>query len=246
MSERSKSENVSNNWKYATIFLAGILFLGVVIFIANQGNIITGNVVKTKNDAQPSTTLAKISTEGQPMLGSKTAKVTVVELSDSQCPFCRKFWTETYPQVKKEYIDTGKVKWVYRDFPLDSIHPAATPSAIAAECVRKQGGDDAFWKMHGKIFEEQNILDSGNAKGPVTRTVQYSSVELKAWAADIGYNIDACLDSNEFLSEVKKDLSDGQVSGARGTPTFFINNKLLSGAQPYSAFKAAIDAELSQ
>ena len=100
--------------------------------------------------------------------------------------------------------------------------------------------------MHDKIFQEGNILDGGDPiTGPVRGTAQFGAAELKQWAKDIGYNIESCLDSGNFRSEVQKDLSDAISSGGQGTPYFVINGKPLSGAQPYSVFKQVIDAELA-
>lgn len=195
----------------------------------------------------PEATRVNVSVDDDPSIGPEDAPVTIIEFSDFQCPFCRKFWTETLPLIKSEYIDTGKVKFVYRDFPIPSLgHSAAFPSAEAAECVREQGGDEAFWKIHDKIFEEQNIIDSGNPEGPVKGTVQFGVSDIKQWVQEIGYNVDECLDSGKFRSEVQKDLDNGQAVGVTGTPTFFVNGKKIVGALPFSAFKEIIDAELEK
>lgn len=186
-----------------------------------------------------------VSVDDDAILGNKNAKVTIVEFSDYQCPFCRKFWTETFSELKKNYIDTGKVKLVFRDFPL-GFHPAAQPAAEAAECARFIGGDAAYWKMHDKMFSEQNILDSGSPTGAVSKTVQFTADDLKKWAKDLGYDIGSCLDSKKFASEVQKDTAQGASYGVQGTPAFFVNGNLLSGAYPYAAFKQLIDAELAK
>jgi len=176
--------------------------------------------------------------------------MTIIEFSDYQCPFCRKFWTETYPQIKSQYVDSGKVKIVFRDFPLTSIHPMAQSSAEAVECVREKGGDAAYFKYHDKIFSEQNILDSGSSTGAVTKTVVYTNDDLKTWASEIGYDIGSCLDSGKYKSEVQKDLSDGSRAGVQGTPGFIImksdsgKGTLLAGAYPFSAFQQVIESEL--
>ncbi len=181
-----------------------------------------------------------------PVLGNKDAKVTIIEFSDYQCPFCRKFWTDTLPELKKNYIDTGKVKLVLRDFPLVSIHPSAQIASEAAECVREKGRDSAYFKYHDKLFEEQNKLDSGTKSGPVTKTVQFTAADLKKWAKELGYDIGSCLDDGKYSSEVEKDLADGSAAGVQGTPSFFINGKMLGGAYPYSEFKKIVDEELGE
>ncbi len=173
--------------------------------------------------------------DDDPALGSATAKVTVIEFSDYQCPFCRRFWKETLPQIKKDYIDSEKIRFVYRDFPL-SIHPGAEPAAQAAQCAGEEG---EYWEFHDKSFSDEEKKGSG--------TVQFSVVDLKSWAGGIGLNTAAfnqCLDSGKYKAEVEKDLADGTAAGVTGTPTFFINGKALVGAQPYAAFQTAIEEAL--
>jgi len=243
-------------WKVGTFAFA--VLLAVSIFTGGFGffnNDVTGNAVAPTQPNNPTVptqpSIVSASEDDDAVLGDKNAPVTIIEFSDYQCPFCRKFWTETMPLIRSEYIDTGKVKFIYRDFPLTSIHPAATPAAEAAECVRdaaggKGKGDSAYFKMHDKIFQEGNKLDGGDPiKGPVKGTAQFTSEDLKKWAKDIGYDIGSCLDSGKFRNEVQKDTADAQASGGQGTPYFVINGKPLSGAQPFSAFKQVIDAELA-
>ncbi len=249
MNEETLTIKKTELWKYSTFILLAVIIVGVFVFFTGDKNLGTGNVVVNNNQAgnvPAPTARAEVSVDDDAVLGDKDAPVTIIEFSDYQCPFCRKFWTETFNQLKKDYIDTGKVKFVYRDFPLESIHPAAFPSAEVANCVREKGGDSAYYKMHDKIFQEGNKLDGGDANtGPVRSTAQYGSEELKKWAKDIGYDIGSCLDSGKFKSEVQKDLADGSSAGVSGTPGFFVNGKLVSGAQPYSVFKQLIDAELT-
>ena len=226
-------------------------FYGTFRIATALNKLTTGEAVVTQlgaqgNDAaQKPAAVVKVSLDDDAVLGNKNAKVTIVEFSDYQCPFCRKFWTETFGELKKNYVDTGKVKIVFRDFPL-SFHPAAQPAAEAAECVRSIGGDEAYWKMHDKIFSEENILDSGLPTGAVSKTVQFTAVDLKKWAKDLGYDIGSCLDSGKFTSEVQKDTNQGASYGVQGTPAFFVNGNLLSGAYPYASFKQLIDAELAK
>lgn len=167
------------------------------------------------------------------VLGKKDAKVTLIEFTDYQCPFCGRHFTQTFGQIKKEYVDTGKVKYIVRDFPL-SIHPNAPKAAEATECAHAQG---KFWEMHETIFSKQSLWSSAP-----------SATDLfKQYASDLGLDgakFATCLDSGKFTAETQKDFADGSASGVTGTPAFFINGKKLSGAQPFAAFKAAIDAEL--
>jgi len=169
-------------------------------------------------------------------LGDENAPVTIVEFSDFQCPFCRRFYTQTLPQIKSQYIDSGKVKFVYRDYPL-SFHPAAQIAAEAGECAEEQG---KFWEMHDKIFDEQGKQGGG--------TVQFTVTDLKQWAADIGLDtgkFNECVDSGKYTSEVQKDFAAGSAAGVTGTPGFLINGKLVVGAQPFTVFQQIIEAELS-
>ena len=162
--------------------------------------------------------------------GSEDAKVVMVEFSDFQCPFCGRFYSQTLSQIDDNYIKTGKVKFYYADFPLDSIHPQATPAANAARCAGEQ---DKFWEYHNKIFENQEALSDDN---------------YKKWAQDLGLDEDkfsGCFNSKKYDSELRKDLQEGSANGVQGTPGFIINDKVVSGAQPFSAFQQVIEAILS-
>ena len=162
--------------------------------------------------------------------GDKDAPVTIVEFSDFECPFCARFYSKTLSQIDEQYIKTGKVKFVYRDFPL-GFHTNAQKAAEAAECAGEQG---KFWEMHDKLFEK-------GVKGGID--------SFKQFAADIGIDktkINDCLDTGKMASEVQKDMADGQAAGVRGTPGFIINGQLVSGAQPFENFKRVIEAELAK
>lgn len=222
------------------IVIAGALIAGAVLFtrsspqtVANVGNDQQGTV----NTEQVSG-VADVSADDDAVLGDPNAPITIIEFSDFQCPFCRKFYRETIPQIKKDYSTTGKVKFVYRDFPLVQIHPGATPAAEGTECAEEQG---KFWEMHDAIFDEQEKQGSG--------TIQFTADDVKNWAAKIGLDttkFNQCLDSGKYRQEVEKDLADGAAAGVNGTPATFINGRLVSGAQPYSVFKTIIDEELKK
>lgn len=174
-------------------------------------------------------TKVEVNTEGDPSLGSPSAPVTLVEFSDFQCSFCTSFFEGAYQQIKENYINTGKVKLVFRDFPL-GFHPEAESAALAAECAHEQG---KFFAYHDLLFENQNKLGA--------------DFYLKL-AADLNLNeqqFNTCLTTQKYLDEVQKDFSEGQTYGVSGTPAFFINGKLITGALPYSDFAKEIEAALA-
>lgn len=166
-----------------------------------------------------------------PVQGDNNAKVTIVEFSDFECPFCGRFYTDTLPQLKKDYIDTGKVKLYYRHYPLP-FHPKAVPLALAAECANDQ---DAFWKMHDKIFDNNATVAT------------MTDDQIKQWGVDLGLDattFNNCYDNKTHQKNIDDDNAAGVAVGVSGTPTFYINGKQLVGAQPFAAFKAIIDEEL--
>jgi len=180
------------------------------------------------------------SSEDAPFLGDKNAPVEIIEYSDYQCPFCRKFWSESYEQLKKEYIETGKAKLVFKDYPL-GFHEGAIPYARATRCVRSLGGDDAYWEMHDLIFSKQQELDGGTVKS----TIKYpgDSVIIQ-WADELGFDIKNCMNEKRFTSEIQNNFKDGSNSGVSGTPSFLINGELVKGAVPYATLKKTIDKYL--
>lgn len=216
------------------ILIAALMISGSVVFYSLNSGGLGANIKQAGNPTVGEK--VDVSTDDDAIIGNGKAKVTVVEFSDFQCPFCRSFWSGAYQQIKKEYIDTGKIKFVFRDYPL-SFHPAAQVSAEAAECAHEQG---KFWEMHDKIFQEQAKQGTG--------TATYGAVELKKWASQIGLDsakFNQCLDSRKYKSEVEKDVADGSAYGVSGTPTLFVNGQIMVGAQPFSAFKSIIDEELN-
>lgn len=223
------------------IVLAGIMVSGAVMYTRSSrqtGATIGGAVGQAGGETLQAGDAVNVSIDDDAILGNPDAPVTIIEFSDFQCPFCRKFYKETLPQIKKEYLASGKVKFVYRDFPLVQIHPGATPAAEGAECAKEQG---KFWEMHDAIFDEQEKQGSG--------TVQFTADDVKKWAAKIGLNaskFNQCLDSGTYTQEVEKDVADGSAAGVSGTPATFINGRLVTGAQPFVAFKAVIDEELKK
>lgn len=230
-----------------------ILISGGVVKFKKPGTSISGSTqTQTPTQTAPvppqappeSTGPVKVSLDDDPILGSKDAPVTVVEFSDYECPFCKRHFDQTFTQLKKDYIDTGKVKLVYRDLPLSFHDPNATNQALAANCARDQGGDSMYFKYHDEIFKRTSSNKT------------FSDDNLPKIATDLGLNVsnfNACLSSRKYEDEVKKDLADATSAGATGTPTFFVGKSdsgkeiegtRIVGAQPYSAFQSAIDALL--
>jgi len=206
------------------LLLSVLSFAGVVILSKSKA------VAPAVNPATPPSGNEKVvvSDDGDPSMGDKDAPVTIISFTDFQCPYCSRFVLQTFPEIKKTYIDTGKVRFVLRDFPLP-FHQFSQKAHEAAECANEQG---KFWEMHDLLFGNQDKL---------------SITDLKQFAKDLSLDsakFDSCLDSGKFASEVAKDASDGQAAGVSGTPSFVINGKLLVGAQPFSAFQQAIDAAL--
>jgi protein-disulfide isomerase len=171
--------------------------------------------------------IAEVAIEGAPIRGHENAPVTLVEFSDFQCPYCARA-QPTLLKVMEAYPD--QVKLVYKDFPLPQLHPQAPKVAEAARCAGEQ---DSYWAYHDALFEDAKDLTPDN---------------LKRYAADLKLDtaaFDACLDSGKYAAAVQKDMAQGAQLGVNSTPSFFINGRFLSGAQPFSAFQALIDEVLA-
>lgn len=176
----------------------------------------------------PPVVRVQLSTAGAPFRGVPDAPVTIVEFSEFQCPFCHRVQA-TLKQILERY--PGKVKLVYRDFPLDSLHPLARGASEAARCANDQG---KFWEYHDTVF---------------SHFPQASSEDLKRYAEQVGLDIakfEACLSGGVHKAAVQSDVDEGTRAGVTGTPAFFINGRLLQGAQPLEAFTRVIEDELSR
>ena len=166
-----------------------------------------------------------VSAGKSPAKGGASAQVEVIEFADFQCPFCLAA-APTVKQVMETYGD--RIRLVYRNYPLPN-HPQAQPAAEAAQCANEQG---QFWPYHDRLFGEAGKL---------------SDADLKKAAVDLGMNAErfnACVDEHRYKAVVEADQQAGNEAGVNGTPAFFINGRLLSGAQPFEAFKRIIDEEL--
>lgn len=260
-----KTDNGSFNSRESNSFittpvsiLIGSILISIAILISGGAVRIKGfNEANSLSNTPPSApaapqapaapaepTSAKVSLDDDPVEGDKNAPVTLVEFSDYECPFCKRHFDQTYSQLKTNYIDKGKVKLVFRDFPLSFHDPMATTEAIAADCVREQGGDTAYFKMHDLMFTNTTSNGTGLTKD-----------QLNKFAGDLGLNVDnfkSCVDTQKYKDEVAKDIADGSKAGTSGTPSFIVakstgqevEGKLIVGAQPYAAFQAEIDSLL--
>jgi len=166
-----------------------------------------------------------------PMMGNPNAPVTAVEFSDFQCSFCKKFWADTLPQLKEVYINKGQVRFIYRHFAILGQHSVG--AAKGAECAGEQG---RFWEYHDKLFSNQGGLAFTNSK-------------LNQYGQELGLKVrpfSQCLASDKHLKKIEGETAAAASLGARGTPTFFVNGRLLAGAQPYEVFRTVIEQELKQ
>jgi protein-disulfide isomerase len=176
--------------------------------------------------AEPRVVRIDVSTEGAPFLGPADAPVTIVEFSDFHCPYCKRV-LPSLTELRSRFGD--KIKLVFRDFPLDRLHPQARGAAEAARCAHDQ---NKFWKYHDVLF----------ANAP-----QAGPEQLKAYAEQVGLDVVAferCLTSGKHAAGVQRDVDEGNRFGVSGTPAFFINGRPLSGAQPVERFVRVIDDEL--
>ena len=167
-----------------------------------------------------------VSVDDDPSIGPADAPITIVQFADYQCPYCGRA-QDAVDQVLKDY--EGKVRFVFRDFPL-SFHQQATPAAVAANCAGKQ---DKFWSIHRGIMKDQRALSDADLEKLATE----AGVDLAKW--------NDCRKDSSMTDEINKDEKDGAEAGVSGTPAFFINGIFLNGAQPYDKFKAIIDRELA-
>ena len=164
--------------------------------------------------------------------GSSKAPVTVYEMSDFQCPYCRQFVEETFPRLERDYIATGKVRWVFINYPLTSVHQHAAAAAQLGMCAAQQQG---FWKMHDLLFKYQETWAPLKEPGPFFVSLADSAGLSKPVLL-------SCLDSPETLNSVRADAEGAARSGATSTPTFYIEGGLLEGALPIEVFRQVLDS----
>jgi protein-disulfide isomerase len=214
------------------------IFLPVSIIVA--GVLIAGSIAYQPGD-RPSLKAAALDTvntqratpgvDDDAVIGDVDAPVTMIVFGDYQCPFCKQQADNAEAGIRRDYVGNGKVKMVFRDFPLEGIHPSARPAAEAAQCAAAQG---KFWQYHDALYAKQAEL---------------GSLDYTKLASDLGLKtaeFTSCLKDPATAAEVSKDLADGSAAGIAGTPGSFINGIYIEGAYPYSDFKKVIDGELSK
>ena len=178
-----------------------------------------------------------------PFLGDADAPVTLVEFTDYQCPFCKRHTAGVMKQLVKDYVETGKVKYVLREFPIASLHPKSAKGSEAALCAGDQG---KYWEMHDLLFANARLM---------------APEDLKQHGATLGLDqaaFDACLDEAKYAAQIQASLQEGIKAGVRGTPSFFIGKtdpanpgkikatKFVRGAQPFEVFQKNIDEVAAQ
>jgi protein-disulfide isomerase len=179
--------------------------------------------------ASQSKSANELSVGSGPTLGAAGAPVTIIEFSDFQCSYCKRFWADTLPKLRDAYIDQGQVRFIYRHFAILGKH--SEQAAQAAECASDQR---KFWEYHDQLFKNQGGL-------------AFSEARLRQYAREIGLNVDAfstCLGSGKHKDKVERETTAAAYLGGRGTPFFIVNQRHLVGAQPFDVFRKAIDEEL--
>lgn len=224
------------------IIIAGILIAGAVVysngFEKKTAQIVPGDEPQENSTLKAAENIKPISKDDH-ILGDINAPVKIVEFSDLECPFCKRFHA-TMQQVIKEY--DGKVAWVYRHFPLDNLHSKARKEAEATECAAELGGNDAFWAYTDRLFEvtpSNNGLDLGD----LSKIAGYISLDTEKFQK--------CLDSGKYKDHISDDLADATNSGGQGTPYSVViaaNGKksVIPGALPYEAVKEIVGKALSE
>jgi len=187
------------------------------------------SLLNPSSSASQSKSVNELSVKSGPILGSASAPITIIEFSDFQCSFCKRFWADTLPKLREAYIDQGKARFIYRHFAILGKH--SEQAAQAAECAAEQG---KFWEYHDQLFKNQGGL-------------AFTETKLRQYARDIGLNagaFGACLGSGKHKDKVERETTAAAYVGGRGTPFFIVNQRHLVGAQPYEVFQKVIDEEL--
>ena len=164
--------------------------------------------------------------------GSPSAPVTVYEMSDFQCPYCKRFAQETFPEIERRYITPGKVRWVYINFPLTNLHPHAVPAAELSLCAARQNG---FWRVHDLLFQYQETWAPLKEAGPFFVSLA-DSAKLSKKA------VLACLQDPATRKTLQAEAEGAERAGANSTPAFYIEGGLMEGALPLAVFQQILDS----
>jgi protein-disulfide isomerase len=203
------------------------------VLVKNEGVDGSPQVVPPQRVETPQS--ATVSIDGSPSMGKSEVSLVLVEFSDYECPFCARFNAEVLKQVKREYIDSGRLRFVYKDFPLP-FHQNAMKASMAARCAGEEG---RYWEMHDALLKNQQNL--GDVDGLVKRTGLNAAT------------FNECMEGRKYEDAVQRDLSDGRALGINGTPTFIlgrldasgkVTGDVIQGAMPYAVFKTKIEALL--
>ncbi len=242
MSSLDNNTSTGTPWFAVSIGLLGLI-IGYGLSTSFAGDTSFGGPAAPSAPSAPSAIVDDTVPAGDPadadddaVKGDENATITLIEFTDYECPFCARHYEQTLPSIIKDYVDTGKVKYVVRDYPL-SFHPSAQKAAEASECAGEQ---DKFWEMHDKLFETQGAWGAD------------AVASFKKYATELGLNASAfntCLDTGAMAPEIAADLAAGSAAGISGTPGFWIvsddgASKSISGAYPYATFQAAFDEML--
>lgn len=183
--------------------------------------------------AAPTNVQVKL-TSDDPVRGDQNAKVTVTEFADFQCPFCERFYSDAEASIIKDYVNSGKVKFVFKELAI--LGKESTDAANAALCAKEQ---NKFWEYHDYLYTHQGPENSG----------ALSVDNLKKFAVTLGLNAEqfnTCLDANKYNNQVQADIAEATRLGFNSTPSIAVGSTPIIGAQPYAQFKTAIDAELAK
>lgn len=218
------------------IIVSGIIIAGALLLTGSDLQNARGNTAGFGNNLSPSAENMRPMDENDHVLGNMNAKVSIVEYSDFECPFCKRFHP-TIERIIDEY--DGDVRWVYRHFPLTSIHSNALSAAYAAECAAELGGNDTFWRFSKNLFENQNAL----GKDLYVRLAIENGISESRFIS--------CLDSEKYKEHVQDDNQNAIASGGRGTPFSIVVNEKgevfpFSGALPYEQVKQIIEKALQK
>ncbi len=217
-------------WQILAVILAILLIVSVATFgfKSMTGSLVLATEKQVEKSEGQKVDVSKVTLEGAHILGNENALVTIFEWVDFECSYCRFHALETHPLIVENYVNTGKVKIVFKHYPL-SFHEMARPAALASECAAEQG---QFWGYHDLIFDKESNLSLEN---------------LGFWANQLGLDIiqfNNCLESERYLEKIDSNMQEGKSIKITGTPAFVINGYYIGGAAPYYFFEETIEEAL--